>query len=170
MPATAEQPKTRQEQRGTRGFSLVELLIVVGIILVIAAIAIPSLMRSEMRANAASAVENLRTVTTAETVYSTEYGIGFTPDLPTLGGSTVTASQTQAALIDSVLATGNKSGYSFTYTVVTTDSNGDVTDFSVNADPIIPGSSGDIHYYTDQSSIIRQNCCAIAGPNDQAIQ
>ena len=65
----------------SRGFSLIELLIVVAVILIIAAIAIPNFLRSKMRANEASAVANLRNIDTAEVVYSTTYGVGFSPSL-----------------------------------------------------------------------------------------
>src|SRR5437868_7824897 len=87
-----------------RGFSLIELLIVVAIILIIAAIAIPNLLRSKMAANEASAVGSLRTINTAEVTYSSTYGTGYT-DLTTLGTS---------GLLDNVLSAGTKSGYTFT--------------------------------------------------------
>ena len=170
MRAQAEQLTRRQSKQRARGFSLIELLIVVGIILVIAAIAIPNYIRTKMRANEASAVENLRTITTAQVVYSTTYGIGFSPDLISLAGEPVTPDPTQAGLIDAVLASGTKSGYTYTYNVVTTDPAGNVTDFSVNADPVIAGTSGDRHFYTDQSSIIRQKIGAAAGPGDPGLQ
>ena len=85
------------------GFSLIELLIVVAIILIIAAIAIPNLIKSKMAANEASAVGSLRTVNTAELTYSSTYGTGFT-DLTTLGSS---------GMVDNVLGAGTKSGYTF---------------------------------------------------------
>ena len=83
----------------------------VAVILIIAAIAIPNFIRSKMRANEASAVENLRTVTTANVVYSTTYGIGFSPSMTALAGNPTFPDKTQAGLIDTVLAAGVKTGY-----------------------------------------------------------
>jgi prepilin-type N-terminal cleavage/methylation domain-containing protein len=102
--------------RKQRGFSLIELLIVVAIILIIAAIAIPNLMRAKMGANEASAVGSIRAINTAEITYSSAYPTaGFAVSLANLGGATpCTPSSTTACLIDNGLASGNKSGYNFT--------------------------------------------------------
>jgi prepilin-type N-terminal cleavage/methylation domain-containing protein len=101
-----------------RGFSLIELLIVVAIILIIAAIAIPNLLRARMAANESSAVASIRTINTAEITYSASYPtVGYAPALSNLGGvSPCVPTQTASCLIDSVLASGSKSGYTFTAT------------------------------------------------------
>lgn len=102
-----------------RGFTLIELLIVVAIILIIAAIAIPSILRSKMAANESSAVENLRTISTASVVYNSTYQNGYPPSLAALGGiSTAAATCDAAILIEENLSTApnQKSGYEFAYT------------------------------------------------------
>src|ERR1700747_1973313 len=102
-------------------FSLIELLIVVAIILIIAAIAIPNLLRSKMAANEASAVGSMRTLNTASVAYSTTYG-GYPPLLSNLAPASP-ATSTSADLVDSVLSGGTKSGYTFTFSAGTTDAN-----------------------------------------------
>src|SRR5690242_7276499 len=99
-----------------KGFSLIEVLIVVAIILIIAAIAIPNLLRSRMSANEASAVNSLRTINTAEVTYSSTYGIGYGPliSLSTPAAGCPLATAAAACLIDSGLGGGTKSGYKFT--------------------------------------------------------
>jgi type IV pilus assembly protein PilA len=136
------------------GFSLIELLIVVAIILIIAAIAIPNLLRSKMAANEAAAVAALRTINTSSVAYSTSYG-QYPGNLGSLGpvASGSTPSSTTADLIDSVLAAGIKSGYNITYagTVVT----GVVGSYTITAAPVTQGVSGQRGFFTDQSGVVR---------------
>jgi len=162
---TSKMPK--HSRHSNKGFSLIELLVVVAVVLVIAAIAIPNYLRSRLRANEASCVQSLRNISTAELIYSTTYGIEFTagPGLSKLTGSGINPDQNNAGLIDQVLANGFKSGYIFTYTPVLTDSQGHTTAYSLTADPQSP-SSGQLHFYTDQSCVIRSNLSVQAGPTD----
>ncbi len=161
--------KSTVPNRGTKGFSLIELLVVVAVILIIAAIAVPNFINSRMRANEASAVQSLRNICTAQMVYSTTWGVGFADTLPKLSGNGVVVDQNNAGLIDSVLGAGLKSGYVFTLTPGATDSNGNVLSFTLTADPQVPGSSGVRHFYADQTSAIRFNPSVPAGPSDLPI-
>jgi type IV pilus assembly protein PilA len=138
-----------------KGFSLIELLIVVAIILIIAAIAIPNLLRSKMAANEASAVASLRTYNTGIVSYSTTYGTDPATNLSQLGPAT-TPSSTGADLVDSLLgiAAPTKSGYTFSYTAGTA-SNGVVSQYSITAQPQ-SSSTGQRYFFTDQSGVIRQ--------------
>jgi type IV pilus assembly protein PilA len=131
-----------------KGFSLIELLIVVAIILIIAAIAIPNLLRSKMAANEASAVGSLRTINTASVSFSTTYG-NYPTQLSDLGPSTAPSS-TAADLIDSVLVTGVKTGYTFTYTAGTANQQ-----YTLIAAPTNAGVTGQRYFFTDQSGVIR---------------
>jgi type IV pilus assembly protein PilA len=164
--------RTTQPQRRTRmqrGFSLIELLIVVSVILIIAAIAIPNFIRSKMRANEVATVQNLRSIATAETVYQTTYGIGYSTNLTRLGGISLIVDATQAGLIDSVLATGKKAGYSFSYSVTASDPLGHPVAFAVTADPLSVGSTGERYFYIDQTNIIRSSNATTATAGDPAI-
>jgi type IV pilus assembly protein PilA len=136
-----------------KGFSLIELLIVVAIILIIAAIAIPNLMRSKMAANEASAVAALRTLNTSSVAYSTTWGIfpGALASLGPVASGTAPTSAT-ADLIDSVLAGGTKAGYTITW-----GGGGGSTGYTITAAPVTVGVTGQRYFYTDQSGVIRVN-------------
>ena len=160
-------PPMRKKQAG---FSLIELLIVVAIILVIAAIAIPSFLSSRMAANESSAVASVRSVSTAETAYAASYAaIGYSVALTDLGdggSSNCIASTTQACLIDSLLASGIKSGYSITYA---NDGNTPSTGYTIHADPLTRGQSGRRSFFSNQPGEIRYNLTAVASITDPVI-
>jgi type IV pilus assembly protein PilA len=136
-----------------KGFSLIELLVVVAIILIIAAIAIPNLLSARMSANESSSVGSLRTLNTACITYSSTYGIGFPAALANLGPA-ASADSTVADLIDSTLVTGIKSGYTFIYAAGAPDANGSIDTYTINANPSVPGSSGVRYFFTDESGVI----------------
>jgi type IV pilus assembly protein PilA len=146
-----------------KGFSLIELLIVVAIILIIAAIAIPNLLRSKMAANEASAVGSIRTLNTAAVTYSTTYG-GYPAGLTNMGPATP-ATSTSADLVDSVLAGGTKSGYKFSWSGGTPDASGNIQSYAAYASPITVGTTGQRYFYSDQSGVIRANSAGVANIN-----
>ena len=163
--ATAKFLEKMKTMRKQRGFSLIELLIVVAIILIIAAIAIPNLLRSRIAANEASAVGTMRSINTAEVTYASTYpDIGFSASLTTLGGAIpCSASSTTACLVDEVVAnsgTTPKSGYTFAYTPVA--GGGVNVGYGVVGEPATRGQSGQRGFFTDQSGVIRYNASAAA--------
>ena len=153
-------------RKNSRGFSLIELLIVVAIILIIAAIAIPDLLKSRQAANQASAVGSLRTINTSEVTYASTYTTGFSSTLAQLDGTTTPSDATAAGLIDTVLGAGVKSSYSFSYTPTNiTASPARVDGYHVTTAPIAGAGNGNF-YYTDESGVIRQNNSTTASSTD----
>jgi type IV pilus assembly protein PilA len=162
-----------------KGFSLIELLIVVAIILIIAAIAIPNLLRSKMAANESSAVGSLRSINTAEVAYATNYpNTGYSADIPSLGGApatcATTATTTAACLIDNVLANATgagtaKSGYYFTFTAGAA-AGGISTAYTLTATPANAGTTGQRNFFTDQSGVIRYGLSGAATVASSPIQ
>lgn len=137
-----------------KGFSLIELLIVVAIILIISAIAIPSYLRSRMQANEASAVGSLRMINTSAVTYSSTYvNVGFPANLADMGGvNPCTATSSTACVLEDTLAQGTKSGYSFLWTG---DGATPSVAYSLTATPLNVGGSGQRQFCTDQAGVIR---------------
>jgi type IV pilus assembly protein PilA len=139
--------------RNQKGFSLIELLLVVAVILIVSAIAVPNFMRSRMRANETSAVAGLRVIHTAAIAYSITYSnLGYPALLTNLGGaSPCTATPTSACLIDDVLAHGVKDGYSYVWTG---DGSTPSVGFILTGTPQVAGSSGQRMFCTDQAGTV----------------
>ena len=123
-----------------KGFSLIELLIVVAVTGIISAIAVPNLMQSRLAANEASAMASIRNLVTAEITYASTSGTGAFGSMDNLVDS---------SLVDAVVGNGVKNGYSFTITP-----NGS-TGFTVVAIPVTKGTTGNRGFFSDQTGVIR---------------
>ena len=152
-----------------RGFSLIELLIVVAIILIIAAIAIPNLMHARMAAHEASAVESLKTINTVEISYSAAYPqVGYAPTLAALGGtSPCTPSSANACLIDSGLASGVKSGYNF---AATASGGTPASSYYATAVPVTVNRTGIRSFCSFEDGTIRVQPTGASIPSEPACQ
>ena len=143
-----------------KGFSLIELLIVVAIILIIAAIAIPNLLRARIAANEASAVGSLRTVNTAMISYNSAFPtVGYAANLSALGGTSCNPpTSASGCLIDTQLATGTKSGYSF----VALGSGGPPSGtYQVVASPLTPNQTGVRYFCSFADAVVRYSTTAL---------
>jgi len=137
-----------------RGFSLIELLIVVAIILIIAAIAIPNLLRARMSANESSAVASMKAVNTAQAMYMMNYPLAGYGTLNQLSGNEPCApSSASACLIDSALATGSKGGYTF---VVTLIGSAPASNYLLTATPVTVGTTGQRSFCSTNEASVRR--------------
>jgi type IV pilus assembly protein PilA len=178
MPSTTSAVYDRTRKVAHRGFSLIELLIVVAIILIIAAIAIPSMLRSRLAANQAAAAANLRTISTASVSYWVIYSNGYPPSLAALGGGVPPATCNASNLVDPVLTTApnQKSGYTYAFTDggqgnVATPAPGCVSGFVgylATATPTNVGLTGNLSYCATEFGVIHfdtQGAKAATGPS-----
>jgi type IV pilus assembly protein PilA len=154
MVNPTKETQMKKAKKRNKGFSLIELLIVVAIILIIAAIAIPNLLKARRSANEGSATASMRTIGSGELLYRSSQG-NFT-DLTGLS---------QDGVIDNVLGSGAKSGYLF----AAAKGGAPTLQFTATASPQVtngPTASGVRYYFTDESQVIRYNL--IGGPDSTA--
>lgn len=161
-----------------KGFSLIELLIVVAIILIIAAIAIPNLLRARMAANESSAVASIRTITVGEVTYQSAYPTtGYAPALVNLGGALGAAcipSSTTGCLIDSVLAnngnpaTSGKSGYSFS-TGAGTVAGGVNVGYAIVGVPLQINQTGIRAFCAEEDAVVRVDPAGVCSNTEAGI-
>ena len=137
-----------------KGFSLIELLIVVAIILIIAAIAIPNLLRARIAANESSAVASLRTLNTAQISYNSAYPtVGFATTMGSMAGtSCAPPTSAGACLIDTQLAGGTKSGYSFAISGTSGTPN---STYQFIASPLTPNQTGVRYFCSFADAVVR---------------
>src|SRR5215472_8732396 len=145
--------------RKQKGFSLIELLIVVAIILIIAAIAIPNLLRARIAANESAAVASIRTLNTAQISYNSAYPtVGFAGTLGALAGTTCAPpDSTSACLIDTQLGTGTKSGYTITLIGVTGTP---ASTYDFEAAPTVPNQTGVRYFCSFADGVVRFSATA----------
>ena len=160
MVNTKMNSKPKQKITGNKGFSLIELLIIMALLLIVAGLAVPNYMAALSRANEASAASSVRTIISAENLYRNTYGTY--SDLPALGVDYLT---------DQMLAGGRKSGYVFD----TTPGSGSAAalQFSVQATPALsigPSASGTRTYFGDESAVIRFSQTGTADVSSPPIQ
>jgi type IV pilus assembly protein PilA len=142
-------------KRRLQGFTLVEVMIVVAIIVLIAAIAIPGILRSRLNANEAAAVASVKTISWAATTYRTQ-NPGYPANLSDLAAAV-------PAYIDRVLGSGTKQGYTFVL-------EGSANYYNVSAVPVTPNVTGVRTFFVDAAGIIRATANGTADATSMPIQ
>jgi type IV pilus assembly protein PilA len=147
-------------RRSDRGFTLIELMIVIAIIAIIAAIALPNLIEARKGANETAAIGALRTIGTAQHLFreadrDKDNVEDYASSLAELGNA--------GALVDAVLAAGTKQGYVFQIV------QGDRYSWSATANPAAPGKSGDRYFFVDESGALRYNTSSVATSTSTAV-
>lgn len=141
-----------------RGFTLVEIMLVVGLVVILLTLAMPSILRSRIVANESAAIANLKTVENACQLYHIAKQT-YPPELTEL-----TSPASEPPYIDPVLAQGRKQGYQFVYSLVDPDH------FTLNANPTTTGLLKGRYFYVDESGSVRANPDSLAGASDEAVK
>ena len=169
-------------RKGSKGFTLVEIMIVVAIIALIAAIAIPNLLRARHNANETAAIGNMKTLVDSLESFRANQAPTTYPGANVVSGVVAVTNlaglaNTVPPYIDAVLASGQRQGYTFTYTagavrnVVIQGQNFSVYDtYTLAADPITPGTTGTRGFFVDQSGVIRVAPVAPANANSVPLE
>jgi len=152
-------PTDYHKKFGT-GFTLVEIMVVVAIVMTLAALVVSNVLRARHNANEMAVVAACKTVVNAcQSYYTNTFPHSYPTDL-----SDLIPPVSDPPYIDNVLAAGTKQGYKFTYAF------GDTESFTLNADPTVPGKTGTRHFFSDESGVIRANSIGEAGAGDPAVE
>ncbi len=144
-----------RRERSVKGFTLVEIMIVVAIIVLLASIAIPGILRSRLNANEAAAIASVKTISWATTTYRASN--------PTYPDNLSELANASPAYIDSVLGSGTKQGYNFTLS-------GDTNTYNLTAVPVTPNITGVRTFFVDASGVIRTSSNGTADANSTPVQ
>lgn len=159
MRRTSNQEFAKARHSTEQGYTLVELLIVVIIVMLLAALAIPNLLKSRILANESSAVSSIREINTAQGTYSSSWGAGYAPALTNLGGPApcLVATLAGACILDPALTTGAsiKAGYAFIAVGTLPDASGLLNGFEVNGTPVSVRISGMRAFCSDASGVVK---------------
>lgn len=146
--------------KSKRGFTLVEIMIVLAIVITLATLVVSSVLRARHNANEVAAVAACKTLVTACQAF---YANSLPHTYPT-GLSDLIPPVSNPSYIDSVLASGTKQGYNFTYAFI------DAESFTLNSDPAVPGKTGTRHFFANESGIIKANSSGQASSADPAVE
>jgi type II secretory pathway pseudopilin PulG len=146
-------------KKSLSGFTLVEIMVVVGIIMILALLVAPNILRARIDSNEATAIAHLRSLYNVLQLYYMNNDNTYPQGL-----SSLIPPASDPAYIDPELANGYKAGYLYDYTYVDEDN------FYINADPKSPGKTGNRYFYLDATGVIRQNSEGRASGDDEPVQ